>query len=351
MNNKTVCYWKRVFFFGLCHLSVNGISLSYLYNKFSNNSNNTVFTALVIYNLFAIAILPVFGLIANKIKNSKYFVMIGLIAASLSCFFDFSLLLAAFVLAISNSLVNLGGAKVIFEKSSKIGPLGVYLGVGAIGVGISSFLTIPRFIFSSLSLLMVLIILITQKSNQEITVTENVKPKYKSNQLHIIVIIFLLTAVLFRGFTGALTLATFPMTYKYSILIFIMAVIGKVIGGFISDKLGVTILILSIPSLIIFGYFRDIDYLYIIAVLLFNITMPLILYIVIQCFDKNKSFGYGLYSGTILIGALLGKFMPDSYYSASIILSIIFSIVLIVKGEDILRIKYEYINLSRLYNM
>lgn len=344
MEIKKPIKWNIIIMLALCHLVTDGICISYLYSHFVSLPDNVILISLIIYNFLAFAFQPIIGIIADIKKLNKPLLYLGLLLSAIAAFINMNIYLAAAIFGITNSMVHVGGAGITINNSEdRIAPLGVFVSLGALGIGIGALIPdIGRYIFGSLCIVILIIsLLILKKADNEKHYEAIIKDsKYMSYDLFIIPVILLFVAVFLRGFSGYLASPQFNKLIFDSILIFMGVGIGKAVGGFIADKIGInkTIIIFFLPSLIIFGFFRDIKALYIIGLLLINITMPLTLYLIIKCVKDFRNFAFGLTAALLMVGTFTAQLITG-YSEIIIIISIIISATFIIIAQNKLRRK------------
>ena len=94
-------------------------------------------------------------------------------------------------------------------------------------------------------------------------------------------------------------------TFVYALLFVIGVVLGKMLGGIIGDKIGYKKISISlIISAICFIFAFDNPIIGIIAVLLFNMTMPITLICLSNIFDNNKGLAFGLLTLALFTGCI-----------------------------------------------
>lgn len=174
----------------------------------------------------------------------------------------------------------------------------------------------------------------------------NIKLKYKinnaipklikiTNKYSIIMICILLT-ICVRGYVGLILNFTWKANFYIALTYVLGVVLGKMLGGIVADRLGfmkTTITSLSVSSILFVFSFNN-AIIGIIAVLLFNMTMPITLIVLSNMFNNNKGFAFGLTTFALFIGAipvLLG-YNKMFFDSLSLFIIIILSVIALFIG-------------------
>ena len=300
------------------------------------DSTLNVFICMVIYNFFAFAMQFPIGIIADKINKNALFSAIGcllvVIAYGLS---DFGII-ACLVAGIGNSMFHIGGGIDVLNISNKKAALsGIFVSTGALGIflgGKSLEIGFNRYYIIILATILSAIVLfwldynIKDKVNNE----EVIIPKIKRNE--IIAIICLIITVCIRSYVGLILAFEWKNTFVLALLSVLAVVFGKMIGGFIGDKIGFikSSLISLIVSAFLYIFAFNNSVIGILAILFFNMTMPITLTAISNILNNNKGMAFGFLTLALFIGAIpvfLGYtkkfFNPQGLFIITIISAII----------------------------
>ena len=301
--NKTI---KHIGLLSLCHMAVDFLCAFSLYHTFKESYN-----AFLIYNFCAFALQMPLGLLLDKwclytkkeILPGKIFVLAGIICTIVGSYISY------IILGIGNALFHVGGGVITIneDNNTKLNGkgLGVFVAPGAIGLFLGSIFYSNNYysviqMIVAISLLFIGILLMIDKYELELIekINEN-----NSNLISIIVGCFLV--VILRSLTSMAISFPWRKGFLISFLSVIFLAFGKTLGGFIQASIGMkktTIITLSIAAIayafgnnIIFG---------LIALLFFNMTMPLTLYLLSKNMENTPGFAFGILTFGLFLGYL-----------------------------------------------
>ena len=294
-----------------------------------------LFLAVIIYNFFAFAMQLPIGIIADKINKNALCSALGcVIVAFAFAFSDFGIV-ACLIAGIGNSLFHVGGGiDVLNISNKKATPSGIFVATGAMGlflggksasIGFNQYYIVIAILLISALLLVWLYNKIKDKViNEEVEIP-------KIDKIKIIAITCLMLTVVIRGYVGLILSFEWKADFVVALISIFAVVFGKMLGGIIGDKIGLnkTSLISLILSAILFIFAFDNSVIGILAILFFNMTMPITLIALSNMLNKNKGMAFGLLTFALFIGsvpALLGYknmiFNPIGLCSVSIISAI-----------------------------
>jgi len=300
--NRSSGYSTNIILMMFIHLLIDGISVSALYVIGVDMENFVL--AVISYDILAFALQPLIGILVDIKKIEKQLIIVGLILAIFVSYLDIPLLIVATFIGIANAMVHVGGFSVTYQSSNnKMGPLGLFVSTGSIGLGIGVLFPESRLIFFILSIFAVfLVMFFYKKIAYEEEDISNKKYKYS-----VLPIILVLIVVLLRGFGGAISSPGYTTSQISRLTLYIALFIGKATGGLIADKIGITKTIIFgfVPSMIGFVFFPHIEIIYIISLALFNLTMALTLFLAIRLIKPYASFAFGLTAALLLLGYIL----------------------------------------------
>ncbi len=287
---------------------------------------NLLFAAIFLYNLFAFAFQLPFGILADKINKNALISAIGCLFIVVAYCINSPGLLACITAGIGNALFHVGGGIDVLNISHKkaalpgiyvsTGAIGLYIGSNCIHLGINkSYIIIIILVISS-----VLLFYLYKKIKQTYKVYNEI-PEFNdiSNKKQIIMYCLLIT-ICIRGYVGLILNFEWKSTFVIGFLSIGAVASGKILGGLIGDKFGwkkVSTLSL-VFSAILFVFAFDSMICGMIAILLFNMTMPITLTALSNIFYKNKGMAFGMTTLALFIGAipiLLGysEFLFDKF--------------------------------------
>ncbi len=300
-------------------------------------SEKALFVAIFLYDFFAFAFQLPFGILADKLNKNAIVSAIGCLLIIVAyCINPFGIL-ACIVAGIGNALFHVGGGIDVLNIADKKAAFpGIYVATGAMGLFLGAkceYLGISHNYFMIVALAISAIALLWLYKYAKKNNVNNAEPELKTitNKEQIIMYCILLT-ICIRGNLGLIMNFEWKSNFVIGLITVSAVVLGKILGGIIGDifgwkKVGTISLIVS-AVLFIFAFDNMICG--IIAILLFNMTMPITLTALSNTFDKNKGMAFGLTTVALFIGAvpvLLGYkellFNQISFFVITIISAVI----------------------------
>ena len=286
------------------------VSCFYTLASFTNSTH--YFIIALMYDLFAFVPQGIIGAISDKYRNIN-FGLIGIVLtifALISLKFNLSLIIVMALLTIGNCLVHVDGAESTLRTSNgKMFPSALFVSGGAFGIitgrllykyGISVMFIIMINVIS-----MLLVILSSKYKKDEDLELKNFN--YDNKKVSIISLIILSTFVVaVRSFSSYGIPTSWNQTVIQSILLFSFMGIGKALGGLLIDKVNIKFTsiistILALPFLL----FGDSNmYLSLIGVMLFSMTMPVTLALLVSRLKKSPGIAFGFTTIGLFFGSL-----------------------------------------------
>lgn len=302
----------------------------------------------VIYNLVAFAGQLPIGILSDFVNKNRLFVAVGCLLACIS--YPAALIspwVACVFAAIGNGAFHIGaGADILKFSMLKAGLSGLFVSSGALGVWLAYKLTnqYVMFILPSIMLVSTVVMLILSKK-QIVDYRENTT-QIKFNKPKLIPVfagsLFMLTIVI-RSLLGMVMDFNWKAVPILSLIAVLAVVSGKALGGYIGDKLGylkTAVLSLGI-SLILFIFSFNYWIAGVIAILCFNMTMPLTLTAIADLSGKKYGFAFGMTTFALAIGFIPDVFGANAYFSVPFLLitvgaSLVFMVIgyLLVKRNS-----------------
>lgn len=294
----------------------------------------------LLYNLIAFGFQMVIGYIADLKQRYVPLIIVGFMLPMVALQMGETFLLAVIVTALGNAMYHVGGGVVsvnMFE--GKAAPAGVFVAPGALGVFLGGFLlTIEHnsILYISIATVLLLITLFV------LFVNHKEEYEYKQVKEEFIYIILLVFAIVFlRGYIGLNLQLPWKSDYSLAFVLTLGVFIGKFAGGFLGDrfgykKIGLIGLLASLPFLL-FGF--EIPLLGMIGALLFNFTMAITLFLIIDSLGNFKGFAFGITTFALFIsylpGAILYDFEMGTAYIIMIIVATLLASISLYKLVDI----------------
>ena len=306
MNKKIVGIYSTIHF--IVDLACAILVSNLVTQKMGINMN--LFIAILLYNFFAFAVQLPIGIVADKINKNAMCSAIGciLVAIAFGCA-NFGII-SCIIAGIGNAMFHVGGGiDVLNISDKKAAPSGIYVSTGAMGIFLGGksvsigfnkyYIVILILLISSLALFWLYKQIKDKVKNEKVII-----PEISKNE--IIAIICLTITVVIRGYVGLILSFEWKSSFILALISIFAVVFGKMLGGIIGDKIGfMKISLLSlIISAILFVFAFNNSILGILAILLFNMTMPITLIALSNILFNNKGMAFGLLTLALFIGAV-----------------------------------------------
>lgn len=268
-----------------------------------------------LYNFCAFACQMPIGALADALRHNWAFAILGVFLIAIAPAVSTVPIALCIVLGIGNALFHVGGGRDVLCRTSGYGALGVFVSPGAIGLYLGTMLgksfsvgtdinVVAAIAFMLvgmsvvLALLGVLIFFVCRSR-------ESLSPPAAAHGhtlLPLICAAALFVVVALRSYVGV-TL-TFPWKEGVWVTVLVLALAsGKAAGGFLADRFGavrVTLVTLLLSAALFF--FWQIPVCGVLAVFLFNMTMPITLRAICNIFPDYKGFCFGLLTLGLFVG-------------------------------------------------
>ena len=298
---------------------------------------------IIVYNLLAFAGQLPMGMISDIIRKNRIVAALGCAFAAISYPLSFvTPYLACVFAALGNGAFHIGAGSEILQMSMpKAGLSGLFVSGGALGVWLAYKIQIPGIIFICpviTGLCAILLFMYGRKQRADITET---KIHYGKPSLTVLmaVICFMLTIVI-RSLLGTVMDFSWKSVPAFSLAFVLAVAFGKAMGGFLADKFGKTktaAVSLSI-SLFAFVFAFRIPFAGIIAVLCFNMTMPLTLTAIAGVCKNKNGFAFGLTTFALAMGFVPVVFSTGDLFGLPMLtISVTASLILLVTGLSLLK--------------
>lgn len=265
----------------------------------------------LLYNFCAFAMQMPLGIIADKWNRNFLFAAIGCVLVALSYALGCVPIAAVFCAGIGNGMFHIGGGiDVLNISEKKLSALGIFVSPGAFGIYYGTLLGRGNDFFTAFIPLTLIVatglIFATHKAqkgyypkNAEFSLTG-----IGSREV-LITIACIFLVVCLRSYVGLALNFSWKSTGYWGTVLICAVVFGKTLGGFASDQFGVfktSLLSLGIASLLFL--FPQAPFAGVVAILLFNMTMPITLWAVAKILPGAKGFAFGLLTFGLFLGFL-----------------------------------------------
>ena len=293
----------------MCHMGIDFLCAFSLYHSFADR-----YEAFLLYNFCAFALQMPMGILIDMwsdrskkaIRPGMVFMLSGIVLTIIGSF------ISNIILGIGNALFHVGGGVLVIHEDDDHGlngkALGCFVAPGAIGLilGILYHNTDLYFIIKilvSVILCMISFFLCRNSEERQLCIKYRKFTFERKELLYIMLLCF--AVVIIRSLTGMAI--SFP--WKKGNLITIISVIavasGKMIGGFLSSEFGMkkTVIVTLCISALAYLFGSNI-YSGLIALLFFNMTMPITLYLLAMNMSDMPGFAFGILTFGLFLGYL-----------------------------------------------
>ncbi len=293
-------------------------------------------SCLITYNFFAFAMQMPIGVLADYLNRNRLFACLGCILIIVSPLAISVPILFCAIAGSGNALFHIGaGRDVLLGSGKRFGALGIFVSPGAIGLFLGTICgkggLLP--LFAVLGVLLAdavaIYFLVPRLHAKNIIEPKEAESFHRPISSFVLMLMCLFLVVCLRSYVGA-TLA-FPWKGEGSFALFLVisVVLGKAAGGLLADHFGAletTFASLLLCSVLFLFY--SIPICGLIAVFLFNMTMPITLGAVKRLMPKQLGFGFGLLTFGLFIGLIpvflnlrIVLVLPYGYTAAAVISS------------------------------
>ncbi|MCL1823608.1 MAG: hypothetical protein FWG44_05340 [Oscillospiraceae bacterium] len=306
---KTITYKRgqMISVYSITHFLVDFACAFLMFRFIAGTSQG--FLCVLIYNFCAFAMQMPIGIIADKLSRNFLIAIIGCFLVAASFGFVNIPVLAVIIIGIGNAMFHIGGGIDILNISEKkLGALGVFVSPGAFGVYYGTMLGKGSgfpVIFYPLALMtaagLIYITHKTQKGTYPKNAAFSLKGFHSKQVLFAVFCMFFVVCM--RSFAGLTLNFSWKSTGHWGIVLLYAVVFGKTIGGFAANGFGLKrTIIVSLSVCAVLFLFPAIPVTGVTAVLLFNMTMPLTLWVTAKILPGAKGFAFGLLTFGLFLG-------------------------------------------------
>ena len=282
---------------------------------FSTLSDGNLWLGMVLYNACAFLCQLPMGILADALNRNLPFAAIGCLLVALGFCLRSVPLLAVIVAGLGNGAFHVGGGiEVLNGSETKAGPLGVFVSPGAIGlyfgrVFSAFFLSVPLLLPAVLLLAGGALLLCGRdslKNGSRNAPLSLETPKYGGLLLSLLFLVVALRS--FMGTTAAFSAGTYlsglPPVWAGFVPVLCLA-LGKAAGGFLADRMKpIPTAIVSLGLCAVLLFFPLHPAYALVALFLFNMSMPLTLYQSAKLLNGAKGGAFGLLTAALYIGVV-----------------------------------------------
>ena len=292
--------------YSILHMFVDGICAFAMFGKFVTGSSG--YEIFLIYNFCAFALQMPFGAMLDLFNIKRKMItnicaMFGVVLATLGAWIH------PVILGVGNALFHVGaGVGVIHEDEKKClngQAFGIFVAPGAWGLYLGTQLTKNGISGVQILLTCILVATLILLTRQKIYIA--VEETITSARISLLVSCF--AVVVLRSYVGMTVSFPWKTTVIAGCLSVFAVVLGKITGGILAARIGTKITIIASLIMASICYFFSSNMIMgILALFLFNMTMPITLYLLVKCWKELPGFIFGL----LTFGLFLG-FLPVYY--------------------------------------
>jgi len=335
-------HWKMISIYSGTHFLVDFACAFLMFSAIRQSPE--WFTCILIYNFCAFAMQMPIGIVADKISRNNFVAGLGtamvaagygivllpsaagsgLAGAPLAGALTAAPLAAAAVIGLGNAMFHVGGGVDFLNVSeNKSAALGIFVSPGAFGVFFGTMLgragsaiVVP--ILVALLAAALLIFPMSRIRGGNVPPNAPFSPEVPPKLFAAVIGLF--AVVCLRSYVGLSIDFPWKGVGYWGLALVCASAFGKTIGGFLFDKfggiktatitLGAASLLFLLPHVPIAG---------VSSILLFNMTMPITLWLVAKCIPGAKGFSFGLLTFALFLGFLpvyLGTAAPPFWLYA-----------------------------------
>ena len=294
-----------VFTYSIIHFVVDFACMA-LVTSLSAQSHASLFAAVVSYNFFAFFMQMPLGIVADKL-NKNALVSAGGCMLVLLAFACQTLPFEACIIAgVGNALFHLGGGIEVLNISNKRATeVGIFVATGALGIFFGkNMLNHLSLVITLLGLSIAALIYLHTRTHGKLNNLPMTFPVVTRGRLFVAAGLTLTVCV--RSYVGCITVFAWKSYYILAVLAVFAVVLGKMLGGIIGDRAGfvrTAAVSLTIATGAFWFAFQS-PVAGILALICFNMTMPLTLTVLANQMPHNKGFAFGILTAALFVGGL-----------------------------------------------
>ena len=303
--------YRLTTFYSILHFCVDGICALAMVGWFASQNNQWHFLA---YNFCAFALQMPFGAFLDMMIMKHRHINIPYIVASLGVLLTIlGAILHPILLGIGNALFHIGGGVgVIYEDhanqwSGKA--LGIFVAPGALGLFLGTQIAkdgmhpakILSFVLVSILMIVLLIALIYKCPKRELKTRK--EEVITGNGTILAIGCFLV--VILRSYVGLAVTFSWKSGLTLGLICVLAVVLGKIAGGILAARFGMQNVMTISLVIATIGYLFGENYICgILALFVFNMSMPVTLYLLVCKFRELPGFSFGLLTFGLFLGYL-----------------------------------------------
>ncbi len=312
---------KIIILLALGH-GLNDLIAGYFLGNFSANNNDLfqIGLAISVYNILAFGGQYPVAILMEKINDTKKIIVFSYILnVSAVAIFLFVPAVAIIFAGVASAIYHVAGGTVCAEKNKAVN-IGLFAAPGVAGLIAGGFLAwknfniIPFILHIAILFLFILIRIKIANQFSDKNISSNETQKHVIDR-HDIIMILLLIIISLRSVTWNVFQLIYENNYEWLIAIAIAAVIGKIAGGWLADKIGWRFYALSsaIIATPLLTFFKKELVLFCLGVGLLQSGIPATTSLLIHSLKGKTSRGIALsFGAAIIIGSVASVFSAET---------------------------------------
>ena len=313
-----------------CHLLVDGVSAAVILHQ-----SGQLYEAILIYNTFAFTTQCLTGMIPDKYGRGRLLVLISSVIMLGGAIAPLPAIMKAVVIGLGNSLFHVSGGYMTLKGSRSMGPLGVFVAPGALGLFIGT--AFPELCMPMVLLLVILAaaLLLLGRADPAVTPDSDITPgSAVTSDLSVtpaeeaqrsavtpmedaplsggergLLTGLLLVAIAARAVGGSAVVFPWKTGLAAGAVTVFAVFLGKSMGGFIAERSGIrmaAVISVTVAALMIVlasGFMIP----SLVGQFALNISMPITLFLIYRLFPDRPGLAFGLAASALWPGTLIGK--------------------------------------------
>jgi len=302
---KLSVFGKSVAACSAAHFAVDFCCAFYVLSNLNDRVDKVV--CLLVYNFCAFALQMPAGAVLDRLGGNRMAALSGTALVGIGAFLGKLPLVLCIVAGIGNALFHVGGGReVLCGPFGKLWPLGVFVSPGALGLFVGGLIAGRVFYYLPLALLALTAFGLWRfmgETGSRAAELEGLGNKGIFALFGAALALFIVVCM--RSYGGGAFAFPWKTGTAAALLLTLALVGGKASGGVLVDRFG--LLPVSVLSLLFSGIcflFYDTPVGGVLAVFLFNMTMPITLGMMYSLMPGSPGFGFGLLTFGLFLGAV-----------------------------------------------
>ena len=280
--------------------------------------------AYLVYNFCAFALQMAIGAAADKINRNSSVLLAGCALVFFTYLLPLTLpnVMLCAILGVGNAMFHVGAGLDILNMSDGASYLGIFVSPGAFGLYLGKIcargVSVPHILVGSAPLLMGIVCYAVYYGGKGSAISDNAPVMLcKLNPKLITAAVLFFAVVALRAYSGLTMTFEWNSTAVYGLALTLALMLGKASGGIMADKFGAlrTSAVSLLLSCALF-WLSDTPICGILAVFLFNMTMPITLHRMCGIFKNAKGFAFGALTFAMYLGFLPAYFGVSAHGGA-----------------------------------